>query len=86
MNRFPSPLGVSYFQIKGNHKDATYLFGFRPLSGYLISKFLSLTSLVIAVCKVSVPSRGILFPNTFCIIMGNIKNSFRPLSGYLISK
>ncbi len=39
-NEFPSPLGVSYFQI-GWRKSMTRkekVMGFRPLSGYLISK------------------------------------------------
>ena len=37
---FPSPLGVSYFQILDEWDEKTiYLMGFRPLSGYLISKY-----------------------------------------------
>ena len=40
LNLFPSPLGVSYFQIQptlqGNYKGRMR---FRPLSGYLISKY-----------------------------------------------
>ena len=36
--QFPSPLGVSYFQIIWRSlRNASY--GFRPLSGYLISKY-----------------------------------------------
>ena len=60
--------------------------GFRPLSGYLISK-LNRINWYKTWFSVSVPSRGILFPN------GNelewqqfIEFRFRPLSGYLISK
>ena len=63
MHHFPSPLGVSYFQI------------------WMI-KFLSNSKAII-----SVPSRGILFPNqivNYCYTLGS--GYFRPLSGYLISK
>ena len=41
LKKFPSPLGVSYFQI-GWRKSMTRkekVMGFRPLSGYLISKY-----------------------------------------------
>ena len=37
--------------------------------------------------KVSVPSRGILFPNDYNTIRAyKVESGFRPLSGYLISK
>ena len=63
MLQFPSPLGVSYFQI---------------LQLHIVSVLLT----------VSVPSRGILFPNCFKFFNRVIylSESFRPLSGYLISK
>ena len=35
---FPSPLGVSYFQIEKERMMYVVAVGFRPLSGYLISK------------------------------------------------
>ena len=107
---FPSPLGVSYFQIIKTVLLIFALFSFRPLSGYLISKWLILAVVwgitimfpsplgvsyfqirwQIAMSfhiMVSVPSRGILFPNAD-YLFGNASGmlSFRPLSGYLISK
>ena len=39
------------------------LFCFRPLSGYLISKLRLVYGYTTTSAKVSVPSRGILFPN-----------------------
>ena len=60
--QFPSPLGVSYFQIKNRRTT-------------------------IWATRVSVPSRGILFPNKMEALDLKIKYViFRPLSGYLISK
>ena len=59
---------------------------FRPLSGYLISKY-KMYDFKTNKETVSVPSRGILFPNEY--IMERNKDGelgFRPLSGYLISK
>ena len=59
---FPSPLGVSYFQImKMTEKERKLYKCFRPLSGYLISKYCPTILLIFVL-------------------------SFRPLSGYLISK
>ena len=58
---------------------------FRPLSGYLISKF-ARSSSVADGSAVSVPSRGILFPNEKKAYKAYAECSFRPLSGYLISK
>ena len=132
--RFPSPLGVSYFQIRLGLNIVHFLNGFRPLSGYLISKchmayiggcmghsfrplsgyliskleknrskshvercFRPLSGYLISKCRekmrrlqrllVSVPSRGILFPNGKSTLAKDIKDMcFRPLSGYLISK
>ena len=84
---FPSPLGVSYFQITKGYVIEVYCRSFRPLSGYLISKLVSTLDVVIWFSRfrplsgyliskwlwffnsgnlgrcVSVPSRGILFPN-----------------------
>ena len=59
---------------------------FRPLSGYLISKY-NMYPVSSFFITVSVPSRGILFPN-FCLLFCsfNDRRRFRPLSGYLISK
>ena len=37
---FPSPLGVSYFQIERRKQQSSQRICFRPLSGYLISKFI----------------------------------------------
>ena len=60
---FPSPLGVSYFQI------------------------LYIAFSVVATMTVSVPSRGILFPNKPWRYYNTVVvYRFRPLSGYLISK
>ena len=60
---------------------------FRPLSGYLISKS-RFSFLWRDGFRVSVPSRGILFPNMnrFIYLDECWKMCFRPLSGYLISK
>ena len=60
---FPSPLGVSYFQIERAISLSTVLASFRPLSGYLISKYKMKLQSVCSRNIVSVPSRGILFPN-----------------------
>ena len=61
---FPSPLGVSYFQI------GKILF--------FMTEWL----------YISVPSRGILFPNLYAFFSFSVIFIlyFRPLSGYLISK
>ena len=62
---FPSPLVVSYFQMM-NHLQSLkiQMYRFRPLSGYLISKCFRSRELIQKYSKsVSVPSRGILFPN-----------------------
>ena len=62
-NEFPSPLGASYFQIYMKITTNTLEFmSFRPLSGHLISKF-AVYSVLSMMSMVSVPSRGILFPN-----------------------
>ena len=69
---FPSPLGVSYFQIEaGFYFYAKTASGFRPLSGYLISKFMLMNITMDFQSRelVSVPSRGILFPNRRSITM-----------------
>ena len=58
---FPSPLGVSYFQIGERVRMVRKDSGFRPLSGYLISKWKNVMKWFATL--VSVPSRGILFPN-----------------------
>ena len=62
--------------------------GFRPLSGHLISKYYIVPSgWTIAGASVSVPSRGILFPNSLYWCRRCISwHCFRPLSGHLISK
>ena len=61
---------------------------FRPLSGYLISKFVTRQSRIKLESRVSVPSRGILFPNDAFngTSLAGVNEGFRPLSGYLISK
>ena len=64
MIQFPSPLGVSYFQIERAISLSTVLASFRPLSGYLISKYKMKLQSVCSRNIVSVPSRGILFPNS----------------------
>ena len=62
---FPSPLGASYFQIYMKITTNTLEFmSFRPLSGHLISKF-AVYSVLSMMSMVSVPSRGILFPNMY---------------------
>ena len=84
---FPSPLGVSYFQISVvNLKGGRNMNNFRPLSGYLISKcferipiakstfnFRPLSGYLISKFRKLYTSFGSLY-------------YFRPLSGYLISK
>ena len=63
------------------------IYGFRPLSGHLISKFVK--KVILGDMEiVSVPSRGILFPNIdeTWEYLSSLKSSFRPLSGHLISK
>ena len=81
---FPSPLGASYFQIL---PVWVYNMGFVFPSPLGASYFqIGLTVALVAVLNVSVPSRGILFPNRR---WGNTLiqyTSFRPLSGHLISK
>ena len=48
---FPSPLGVSYFQIgKADIERLSEYFCFRPLSGYLISKSFILIYVTIQKC------------------------------------
>ena len=61
---------------------------FRPLSGYLISKSCLLLMFPYLPETVSVPSRGILFPNDKIELIDEEESElgFRPLSGYLISK
>ena len=110
LKTFPSPLGVSYSQIGKFDIIGIYPVGFRPLSGYLISKFKvrvyklrglnkfpsplgvsyfqmsAFLVLNLFLVKVSVPSRGILFPNRVKQRIKAMNPSFRPLSGYLISK
>ena len=66
IEKFPSPLGVSYFQIMVKTVivlNMKRLHGFRPLSGYLISKLAVDYHVTRSGNLVSVPSRGILFPN-----------------------
>ena len=65
VTEFPSPLGASYFQIPFLRGFLWQLLHrFRPLSGHLISKY-STDVLIWQKNRfiVSVPSRGILFPN-----------------------
>ena len=63
--KFPSPLGASYFRISDRCYRAIYIRqSFRPLSGHLISESFHDYACEDCFC-VSVPSRGILFPNLF---------------------
>ena len=54
IDRFPSPLGVSYFQIHVTKAGNNIIDGFRPLSGYLISK---------SIAKMSRANALALFPS-----------------------
>ena len=60
---FPSPLGASDFQIVIDVDCHREMHRFRPLSGHLISKLFQLHGVPQVRFLVSVPSRGILFPN-----------------------
>ena len=77
-SEFPSPLGVSYFQIlqKRNTDSKRILLGFRPLSGYLISKCVIISVSKSFTSSVSVPSRGILFPNASNEYVANDETAF----------
>ena len=59
---FPSPLGVSYFQIEKGKIMKTLMPVSVPSRGILFPNTLSII-LLILILTVSVPSRGILFPN-----------------------
>ena len=85
---FPSPLGVSYFQINLNTVvwEQRFSSGFRPLSGYLISKFESKVEQFKAI-KGFRPLSGYLISKSWQQRLKKINSfRFRPLSGYLISK
>ena len=88
LNVFPSPLGVSYFQILFITGVCVAESEFPSPLG--VSYFQIITKIGNNIIDdiVSVPSRGILFPNTASYHFGRASGmlSFRPLSGYLISK
>ena len=61
---FPSPLGVSYFQIKeGNNLRRNMTVVSVPSRGILFPNMRNNQWYRLREVKVSVPSRGILFPN-----------------------
>ena len=85
---FPSPLGASYFQME----DMKYI---EKITGEefpspLGASYFQIAKKFFDTCEniVSVPSRGILFPNTIWVLISQkfAIYSFRPLSGHLISK
>ena len=83
---FPSPLEVSYFQIRSvglnmKSKDIVSV----PSRGILFPNTGVICGIRTGVF-VSVPSRGILFPNYCFKFFNRVIYRFRPLSGYLISK
>ena len=89
LKKFPSPLGVSYFQIcKLSHYNSPFLNRFRPLSGYLISKFKYwILCNIVSLLMFPSPLGVSYFQMQDSVFYdGMALGSFRPLSGYLISK
>ena len=86
-HRFPSPLGVSYFQMLADSLSMRDWHRFpSPLGvSYFQILYKRFRRRISGAC-VSVPSRGILFPNKIFENQEFGSISFRPLSGYLISK
>ncbi len=67
--KFPSPLGVSYFQIAAKYwKDLKNDLFPSPLGVSYFQIVCSATGWNVIIL-VSVPSRGILFPNVVCILV-----------------
>ena len=83
---FPSPLGASYFQMETKNEKIKRLLFPSPLG----ASYFQIMYTTMGFCVqfiVSVPSRGILFPNSNRHRYDrHIKKCFRPLSGHLISK
>ena len=86
-NLFPSPLGASYFQINKATDWTPAPEEFPSPLGASYFQIVKCWFLHKKVISVSVPSRGILFPNNGKTVEPNDGMiGFRPLSGHLISK